>query len=94
MHRVELKVAVCVRACVRYLLLLVLFLMYRVELKVWFSLGILTIGAPVPNVPCGVEREKQGTGSYFPVFEVPNVPCGVERKIGGLNIRFLPFAGS
>ena len=56
-----------------------MFLMYRVELKVEIEIGNPFIKDYVPNVPCGVERY------YFPeelifVPQVPNVPCGVERS--------------
>ena len=35
-----------------------LFLMCRVELKVWRKMGLLSASGKVPNVPCGVERRR------------------------------------
>ena len=37
--------------------------------------------APVPNVPCGVERTSGMAPSTNGALGVPNVPCGVERVL-------------
>ena len=56
-----------------------LFLMYRVELKDWFDIEPEKFKRPkVPNVPCGVERQKFFV-KFLKYCVVPNVPCGVER---------------
>ena len=40
--------------------------------------------APVPNVPCGVESQKEDVERLVVYRYVPNVPCGVESvKRGG-----------
>ncbi len=76
MHRVELKVAVCVRACVRFVCVPNV------------PCGVESCPATtnregthpaVPNVPCGVEREEP-EDHHLVVCPVPNVPCGVESK--------------
>ncbi len=59
------------------------FLMYRVELKVFmFGCSFATI-LPVPNVPCGVKRSLL-RGWLANLCLVPNVPCGVESLKGFL----------
>ena len=76
-------------------LVIVLFLMYRVELKVVRTFNSFSsCYLRVPNVPCGVES------SFFHsngrrLFCVPNVPCGVESKSSYYSLivfkRFLMY---
>jgi hypothetical protein len=55
-----------------------LFLLYRVELKVaCISSGVGILTSSVPNVPCGVERWVSPP-AVIGRLHVPNVPCGVE----------------
>ncbi len=50
--------------------------MYRVELKGQIE-ELAFKQAPVPNVPCGVERKRRAK-AFSRLSLVPNVPCGVE----------------
>ena len=51
------------------LLLVLLFLMYRVELKVAYECDSVYLSINVPNVPCGVERfERIQKGMFQNMF--------------------------
>ena len=84
MHRVELK-AIFSSYCLSVILL---FLMYRVELKESIVPGLFRTVTLVPNVPCGVER--------MILVNFANVPCEflmyrVELKAFLLILQILPI---
>ena len=83
MHRVELKAKELIDVLSGYN---DEFLMHRVELKVFKSCANSTMTTPVPNAPCGVERNSSYRLDNI-VFIVPNAPCGVERRAWELSVR-------
>ena len=70
--------------------LVLLFLIYRVELKVSLKTFFCILFRTVPNLPCGVESCLLSRSGHF-FKNVPNLPCGVESRgeMGGVEMERL-----